>query len=93
MKCRSRLLVFLPLLFPALCLADFSGRVVRVVDGDTVQVLADGKMMKVRLCPGIGATVRPALEAKPVKAGRPETDGGHSQQYRSLWPLAGNIDD
>ncbi|HAK8485502.1 TPA: thermonuclease family protein [Salmonella enterica] len=49
MKCRSRLLVFLPLLFPALCLADFSGRVVRVVDGDTVQVLADGKMMKVRL--------------------------------------------
>lgn len=44
MKCRSRLLVFLPLLFPALCLADFSGRVVRVVDGDTVQVLTDGKM-------------------------------------------------
>lgn len=49
MKFRSRLLVFLPLLFPALCLADFSGRVVRVVDGDTVQVLTDGKMMKVRL--------------------------------------------
>ena len=49
MKCRSHLLVFLPLLFPALCLADFSGRVVRVIDGDTVQVLADGKMMKVRL--------------------------------------------
>lgn len=49
MKCRSRLLVFLPLLFPALCLADFSGRVVRVVDGDTVQVLTDGKMVKVRL--------------------------------------------
>ena len=33
MKCRSHLLVFLPLLFPALCLADFSGRVVRVIDG------------------------------------------------------------
>lgn len=49
MKCRSRLLVFLPLLFPTLCLADFSDRVVRVVDGDTVQVLTDGKMMKVRL--------------------------------------------
>ena len=49
MKFRSRLLVFLPLLFPALCLADFSGRVVRVVDGDTVQVLTDGKMVKVRL--------------------------------------------
>ncbi|EAX2853787.1 nuclease, partial [Salmonella enterica] len=27
MKFRSRLIVFLPLLFPALCLADFSGRV------------------------------------------------------------------
>lgn len=49
MKFRSRLIVFLPLLFPALCLADFSGRVVRVVDGDTVQVLTDGKMVKVRL--------------------------------------------
>jgi hypothetical protein len=97
MKCRSRLLVFLPLLFPALCLADFSGRVVRVVDGDTVQVLADGKMMKVRLngidAPESGQPFGQRSKQNLLKLAVPETDGGHSQQYRSLWPLAGNIDD
>ncbi|EIN0583660.1 thermonuclease family protein [Salmonella enterica subsp. enterica serovar Newport] len=49
MSYRIRLLGALALLFPALCLADFSGRIVRVIDGDTVQVLSDSKMMKVRL--------------------------------------------
>lgn len=44
-----RLIVVFPLLLPSLCLADFYGRVVRVVDGDTVQIQADGKMQKVRL--------------------------------------------
>ncbi|HFF9832970.1 thermonuclease family protein [Serratia marcescens] len=43
------MLGFIPLLFPSLCLADFSGRVVRVIDGDTVQVLTQGAMVKVRL--------------------------------------------
>lgn len=37
-----RLMVVFSLLYPSLCLADFSGRV-------AVQVLADGKMQKVRL--------------------------------------------
>lgn len=36
------------------CHADFGGRVVKVVDGDTVQVLENGKMVKVRLA-GIDA--------------------------------------
>ncbi|EJK88681.1 hypothetical protein UUU_25430 (plasmid) [Klebsiella pneumoniae subsp. pneumoniae DSM 30104 = JCM 1662 = NBRC 14940] len=33
----------------------------------------------------------PAVEAKPVKVGCPETDGDHSQLNRSLLPLVRNI--
>jgi len=63
---RNYFLNFLPVLCFALLVAlsgncsaaVFSGKVVRVVDGDTIQVLRDGIMVKVRLaeidCPEIG---------------------------------------
>ncbi|HCI4281971.1 TPA: thermonuclease family protein [Klebsiella variicola subsp. variicola] len=43
--------ILLALLFtlPSLAQADFSGRVVRVIDGDTVSVLAGNQMFRVRL--------------------------------------------
>lgn len=43
--------VFLALLFalPPLAQADFSGRVVRVIDGDTLSVLSGNEMYRVRL--------------------------------------------
>src|SRR5438132_401748 len=48
----------LVLLFPTVALADFSGRVVGVTDGDTIKVMHKGKEEKIRLygidCPEKG---------------------------------------
>jgi len=47
----SRLLslTILLVLLPTPCLADFSGRVVGISDGDTIKVLHNGKSEKIRL--------------------------------------------
>ncbi|WP_180558431.1 thermonuclease family protein, partial [Arsenophonus endosymbiont of Apis mellifera] len=37
------------LLIPSFGFANFSGRVVNVIDGDTIYVLMEGKLVKVRL--------------------------------------------
>ncbi|HCT7767162.1 TPA: thermonuclease family protein [Klebsiella pneumoniae] len=49
MKSAAAALMLFASMHPALCLADFSGRIVRVIDGDTVQVLTGGEMVRVRL--------------------------------------------
>lgn len=49
MKRAVTALMLIASIHPALCLADFSGRIVRVIDGDTVQVLTSGEMVRVRL--------------------------------------------
>ena len=42
-------IAFAAMLAPAICLADFTGRVVGVTDGDTITVLVDARQVKVRL--------------------------------------------
>lgn len=46
---KKSLLMALLFALPPLAQADFSGRVVRVIDGDTVSVLSGNKMYRVRL--------------------------------------------
>jgi len=42
-------IAFAAMIAPAICLADFTGRVVGVTDGDTITVLVDVRQVKVRL--------------------------------------------
>ncbi|HGJ5916276.1 MAG TPA: thermonuclease family protein, partial [Arsenophonus nasoniae] len=46
---RKKIAFLILLLIPFFCFANFSGRVVNVIDGDTVFVLTEGKRVKVRL--------------------------------------------
>lgn len=46
---RKKCAFLILLLIPFFCFANFSGRVVNVIDGDTVFVLTEGKRVKVRL--------------------------------------------
>ena len=55
---RALLLAFVTLVAPAICSADFSGEVVRVLDGDTIEVMHQGHSERIRLfgidCPEKG---------------------------------------
>lgn len=65
MKRAAAALMLFASMHPALCLADFSGRIVRVIDGDTVQ-WRDGQGAPERhRCAGVLAALRAKSKAEP----------------------------
>ena len=73
MVTRLLLTSFVVFLFPYFCFADFSGSVVSVLDGDTIEVLHNHRPERIRLsgidCPEKGQAYRPASQASRLRPG------------------------